>query len=207
MRTPDQTSFLHIFGLLGLWGALFICVHLLHFRFFIVDVVFYAAFFDVFLSAGFLALIYVFFLRKRLKISPQSLVLSGLLGLSCGYIFAITVPTVIDRSLSAYILEKLVQRGGAVQENALNRIFAEEYIPEFRLMDVRLQEALSSGTVVITGGCIRITAKGKRVAGLTQFYRRNFLPKKRRLLGEVTDSLIEPFKSSNANVDYICTAK
>jgi len=207
MRTPDQTSFLHILGLLGLWGILFICVHLIHFRFFVVDVVFYAALFDVFLSAGFLVMMYAFFLRKRLKISRQNLVLSSLLGLSGGYIFAITIPTVIDRSLSAYILEKLVQRGGAVQEDALDQIFTEEYIPEFKLMDVRLQEALSSRTVIIDSNCILITAKGRRVAGITQFYRRNFLPKKRRLMGEVTDVLVNPFKRSGKDVDYLCATK
>lgn len=204
MRDSDQTSFLHIIALLVLWGIMFICIHLIHFRFFIVDVVFYAAFFDVLLSAGLLAVIYALFLRTRLKISWQNLLLSTLLGFSCGYIFAITVPTVIDRSLSAYILEKLVQRGGAVQEGALNQIFVEEYIPEFKLMDVRLQEALSSGTVVIENGCIRITSKGARVAGMTQFYRRNFLPKKRRLMGEVTDDLVNPFSDNGQKVDYLC---
>ncbi len=203
-QNSDQTSYLHIIGLLVLWGAVYICVHLIHFRFFVVDVVFYAALFDVFLSAAMVAVLYMVFLRKRLRISSQNLVLSTLLGLACGYSFAITVPTVIDRSLSAYILEKLVQRGGGVQVEALDDIFVQEYIPEFKLMDVRMQEALSSGTVVIENGCVLITPKGRRVAGMTQFYRHNFLPKKRMLMGEVTDVLVDPFSDTQKSVDYKC---
>ena len=206
-QVTDQSSYFHIIGLLVLWGVLYICVHIVHFRYFVVDVVFYTAFSDVIFSAVVLGVLYFVFLRKRLRISRQNLVLSTLLGLSYGYIFAITVPTVIDRSLSAYILEKLVQRGGGVQTEALEDIFVHEYIPEFKLMDVRMQEALSSGTVVIENGCIQITAKGRRVASITQFYRHNFLPKKRMLMG--TDDLIDPFKDTAKgtpkNANYKCS--
>lgn len=38
------------------------------------------------------------------------------------YGFAISVPTVIDRSLSMYILEKLQQRGGGIQLAAFDTV-------------------------------------------------------------------------------------
>lgn len=204
MKQAETNITLAILIFLSSWGLLFVIFHLIHMRFFVVDVVFYAAFFDVVLSGLVFFGLYGLVLRKKFPLPMPVLVLSSLLALSCGYIFAITVPTVIDRSLSAYLLEKIVQRGGGVKEDALNQIFIEEYIPEYRLMDVRLQEALSSGTVVVENGCIRITKKGRRVAGLTKFYRHNLLPKKRRLLGEVTDSLTKPFAHSTQSVDYIC---
>ncbi|HFE38349.1 MAG TPA: hypothetical protein ENK06_08040 [Gammaproteobacteria bacterium] len=204
MREISKHLTTRILAFLFGWGALFVPLHLIHFRFFVVDVVFYAAFFDV-LASGVLFLgLYLLILKRKIGLPVPVLVLSSLLALSCGYIFAITVPTVIDRSLSAYLLEKIVQRGGSVRENALNQIFVDEYIPEYRLMDVRLQEALSSGTVTLENGCIKITQKGRRVAGMTSFYRHNLLPKKRRLLDEVTDTLTNPLAHSSKNVDYIC---
>ncbi|WP_216074005.1 hypothetical protein, partial [Acinetobacter baumannii] len=63
-----------------------------------------------------------------------------------GYVFAISVPTVIDRSLSFYILEKLQQRGGGIREDAFRQVFTEEYVREHHLVEVRLTEQLQSGT-------------------------------------------------------------
>jgi hypothetical protein len=56
-------------------------------------------------------------LRSRLEFT-----LSLLVSLLVGVNFAISIPTVIDRSLSAYIFEKLAQRGGAIQFGAFPRI-------------------------------------------------------------------------------------
>jgi len=144
------------------------------------------------------------FFRKSFKFSNTNLCLLAISGLSCGYIFAITVPTVIDRSLSAYFLEKIVQRGGGVQQSAMDDIFIQEYIPEYKLVEIRLQEALSSGTIIIENGCVQVTPKGRKVASLTSFYRKNLLPKKRLLLGRVTDDLTDPFRESKDIVDYNC---
>ena len=54
-----------------------------------------------------------------------------------GYAFAISIPTVIDRSLSFYLLEKLQQRGGGIREDAFADVFTQEYLVEHRLVDVR----------------------------------------------------------------------
>jgi hypothetical protein len=66
--------------------------------------------------------------------------------LLAGYALAISVPTVIDRSLSFYILEKLQQRGGGIRYAAFEQVFTQEYLKEHRLVDVRLTEQLESGT-------------------------------------------------------------
>ena len=69
-----------------------------------------------------------------------------------GYAFAITVPTVIDRSLSFYILEKLHQRGGGIKLANFEEVFTKEYVKEHRLVDIRLTEQQESGTLVIQDG-------------------------------------------------------
>ena len=200
-----KSLFLRIILFLVAWGLIYVVVHLLHVKFFIVDVIFYAGLFDLFLSSVIFGIFYMFFLQRRFAFEKDVVVLTSLLGLACGYIFALTVPTVIDRSLSAYMLEKIESRGGGVRFDALEVIFVEEYIPEYRLMDVRMQEALSSGTVVIENDCVVLTGKGRKVAGMTSFYRKNLLPKRRRLLGEVTDVLTDPFANSDQNVSYLCS--
>ena len=121
-----------------------------------------------------------------------------------GYSYAISVPTVLDRSLSFYILEKLEQRGGGIRENAFEQVFIKEYMPEDHLVDVRLTEQLQSGTIVIRDGCVLLTDKGRRLAHFSRFFRTNFLPKHRLLMGSYSDVLTDPFRHSATEVDYRC---
>ena len=121
-----------------------------------------------------------------------------------GYAFAISVPTVIDRSLSFYLLEKLQQRGGGIRQDRFQDVFVKEYMIEHRLVDVRLTEQLQSGTIEIHDGCVRLTARGERLAGFSRWFRANLLPRHRLLMGEYTDDLTNPFRNSAATVDYTC---
>ncbi len=121
-----------------------------------------------------------------------------------GFIFAISVPTVIDRSLSIYILEKIQQRGGGIQLENFEEVFTKEYTKEHRLMDVRLTEQLESGTIEIENGCIKLTTRGNIIATFSRFFRENFLPKQRLLMGNYSDVLTDPFRSSEKDSDYKC---
>jgi hypothetical protein len=171
-------------------------------RYFAVDVVFYAAIGDAFIAlviTGLLLLLPGF--RALSRLEKTLLCIIWLLG---GYSFAISVPTVVDRSLSFYILEKLEQRGGGIRQDAFQDVFTKEYMVEHRLVDVRLTEQESSGTVQIVNGCVRLTDKGERIAALSRFYRKNLLPKRRLLLGVYSDDLTDPFRHSLQNVDYRC---
>jgi hypothetical protein len=79
---------------------------------------------------------------------------------------------------------------------------------EHRLVDVRLTEQLSSGTIVIENGCVKLTEKGDDLAKLSRFFRQNFLPKERLLMGEYSSDLTNPFGhgavDANKTFDYIC---
>ena len=178
-------------------------VYYLHMRHFRVDVVLYASMFD-----AVIALVLVFgglYLLKWFhdfsRLERLQLAVIWLLG---GYVFAISVPTVIDRSLSFYLLEKLQQRGGGIREDAFGQVFTDEYMREHHLVEVRLTEQLQSGTVEIHDGCVRLTARGARLASFSRFYRQNLLPTHRLLMGRYTDALTDPFRDSHMPVDYRC---
>ncbi len=183
-------------------------VYLVHVRWFTVDVILYAAVADALIAV---AITLVAALAAR-ALAPRLLPLGGfeigllaLIWLLGGWAFAITGPTVLDRSLSIYILEKLHQRGGGIREDAIARVFVEEYLPEFRLVDVRLTEQLRSGTIEIRDGCVRLTPRGERVVAVTDVLRRNFLARNRLLAGVYTDALVDPFARSRAGVmGYEC---
>lgn len=88
------------------------------------------------------------------------------------------------------------QRGGGILEDQIGEVFISEYMPENRLVDVRLTEQLRSGTIEIKDGCVELTSKGESIASVSRFMRAHFLPRKRLLMGEYTDVLNHPFENS-----------
>lgn len=182
---------------------LLLLTYYLHITFFKVDVVFYSAIFDVFLTSLIVALALVglaYFSLFNLFEKTQLIVIWVL----AGYVLAISVPTVIDRSLSFYILEKLQQHGGAIWQTKFEEVFTKGYAKEHRLVDVRLTEQLESGTITIEKGCVKLTDRGERLANFSQFFRKYFLPKQRLLMGKYSDDLADPFRNSVKAADYEC---
>jgi hypothetical protein len=187
----------------AIFVLILLLIYWIHINYFKVDVVFYAAIFDGILAAivtGALLWAWPFF--KSLCNFEKSLLI--LIWLMVGYGLAISAPTVIDRSLSFYILEKIQQRGGGIQQDAFERIFTQEYMKEHRLVDVRLTEQVQSGTIFIKNGCVMLTPKGETIAGFSRNFRQHWLPKQRLLLGQYSDALIDPFKDSLKVEDYVC---
>ena len=121
-----------------------------------------------------------------------------------GYAFAVSVPTVLDRSLSFYLLEKLQQRGGGIKQEDFGKVFREEYMLEHRLIDIRLTEQLASGTIEIKEGCVSLTIRGESFARFSRYFRKNWLPKNRLIAGEYTDELTDPFRESIEIYHYQC---
>lgn len=183
--------------------AILSVVWLLIINFFKVDVVFYSAIWAAVIAVMVQAAL-VFttpLLRELSSVEKFQQLISCVL---LGYIMAISVPTVIDRSLSFYILEKLQQRGGGIQLAKFNYIFTTEYMREHRLVDIRLTEQTESGTIVIDADCVKLTPKGDNIASFGRFFRQHLLPKQRLLMGEYTAQLTNPFQRSDASPDYLC---
>ncbi len=181
-------------------------VYYVHVNYFKVDVVLYAAIADGVLAsfiAG-VALVWLKLFRPLGSFEKFQLIVIWLLA---GYALAISVPTVIDRSLSFYILEKIQQRGGGIRQDSFEQVFTQEYVREYRLVDIRLTEQLESGTIVIENGCVLLTPKGASIAGFSRNFRQHWLPKKRLLMGQYSDVLTDPFRTSASIDQYSCKRK
>ena len=196
-------KYLKLLGATALFGLLLLVVYVIHVRYVPVNVVFYSAILDDVLATGLtlLLLAALGWLRSFSRFEIAQMVCIWLL---LGYSFAISVPTVIDRSLSFYILEKLQQRGGGIKLDAFDQVFTQEYVKEHRLVDVRLTEQQQSGTIVIRNGCVLLTDWGQTIATTSRYFRNHFLPKQRLLMGEYSDDLTDPFRNSVKRVDYQC---
>jgi hypothetical protein len=183
--------------------ALLLATYVIHSLYFKVNVVFYAAILDGVIAAALCAALLITVPWFKPLDTAEKLLLV-VIWLLLGYSFAISVPTVLDRSLSFYILEKLDQRGGGIREDAFPDVFVKEYMPEDHLVAVRLTEQLQSGTIVIHDGCVLLTDKGRLLAHFSRYFRNNLLPKHRLLMGQYSDVLTDPFRNSTTDVHYQC---
>lgn len=184
--------------------VLFFVVNYIHFQFIPVHVILFACLVD---GAIAIAIVWgaYFLLRSRdVELAPTEIVLTVLTSALAIAVYSVMGPTVIDRSLSIYIVEKVYQRGGRVAEAAMPAIFIEEYMPEYRLVDVRLTEQLTSGTLRLENGCLYLTDRGRAIVRFTSFYRKHFLPRRRILMGEETAQLTDPFRDQPQRVDVTC---
>lgn len=196
-------KYLKFFTLIFVFAIALMAIYVIHSRFFKVDVVFYSAIADGVLAALVTLIVAstikwfgIFSIFEKLQIFLICLLL--------GYAFAISVPTVIDRSLSMYILEKLQQRHGGIQLAAFDVVFKEEYMKEHRLVDIRLTEQQQSGTIVIENGCVKLTDWGQFVAKTTTWIRQNLLPKNRLIGDTYSSDLTSPMRNSTERTDYLC---
>ncbi|KCZ85729.1 hypothetical protein HAD_08590 [Hyphomonas adhaerens MHS-3] len=188
----------------GAFGLVFLIVNYIHFQNIQVSVILYACIWDA-LIAGLLVLgPYGWFRLRKGPLLSTEFGLVGIASFILIMLYAVMGPTVIDRSLSIYIVQKIDQRGGRVAEAKMPEIFVKEYMPEFRLVDVRMTEQVTSGTVNIENGCVILTPKGKRLSRFANWYRKTLLPRKRVLMGEVSDQLTDPFAGKAAVVDTTC---
>lgn len=187
----------------AVYTLLLLVIYVLHVRYVSVNVVFYSAILDAVL-ATILAVTLIATIRWFKGFTRFETLQLCCIWLLLGYSFAISVPTVIDRSLSFYILEKLQQRGGGIKLDAFDQVFTQEYVTEHRLVDVRLTEQQQSGTVEIKDGCVKLTAWGQTIASSSRYFRAHFLPKQRLLMGKYSDDLTDPFRNSVERMDYRC---
>lgn len=178
-------------------------VYALHVRYGKVNVVLYSAILDAGIAAALVG-VGIFLFKTFAEFNRFEKVQLICLWMLGGYAFAISIPTVIDRSLSFYILEKIQQRGGGIRADHLHDVLAKEYMIEHRLVDVRLTEQLQSGTIEISERCVRLTDRGHNLARFSRFFRGNLLPKQRLLMGEYSDDLTDPFRNSTSEVNYRC---
>lgn len=186
-----------------LFGLMLLCIYFAHVKYVKVGVVFYSALIDAILAAG-LSLIVGYFIKWFRVFTLFETFQLLCIWLLLGYSFAISVPTVLDRSLSFYILEKLQQRGGGIKLADFDQVFTQEYVKEHRLLDVRLTEQQQSGTISIKDGCVKLTPWGHTLAASSRYFRMHFLPKQRLLMGTYSDDLTDPFRNSIDKVDYLC---
>ena len=203
-----QNKFILLTLSILLYLAIFLSIYLVHINFFAVQVILYSALLDSLIALIVFAAL-AFSLKHRFDLDFfESIVIMLLLSL-IGYSLSLSLPTVIDRSLSFYFLEKIEQHNGSIEKASMRDIFINDYIDEYKLVEIRITEQLESGTIQLDGSCITLTKRGYLIAKFSNFFRKNLLANRRLILDDYSNHLTNPLGNSSVNKEYLCqnTAK
>ena len=163
MEQTSATKSAKLVCVIGGVGVVFFLINLLHFHFLRVEVLMYAAFLDILIAGALVAIAIA--LTGWLRLASIDVLFAIVIGALITALYVILVPTLIDRSLSVYMLEKTHQRGGGIRKDAFLDIWRGEYLMEYRVVDTRLTEQIASGTLVLRDGCVLLTPRGSARTG------------------------------------------
>tara|TARA_B100000768_G_C11221165_1_gene350591 strand:+ start:49 stop:672 length:624 start_codon:yes stop_codon:yes gene_type:complete len=203
-----QSKFTLLVLSIFLYLAIFIAIYLVHINFFEVQVILYSALLDSSIALIIFGAISLS-LKNKLNLNFFESVLIILLLSLIGYSLSLSLPTVIDRSLSFYFLEKIDQHDGSIEKASMRDIFINDYIDEYKLVEIRITEQLESGTIRLDGSCVSLTKRGYLISKFSNFFRKNLLANNRLILDEYSNQLTDPLGNSSVNKEYLCqnTAK
>lgn len=142
---------------------------------------FFAALSDVCISIFFIALL-LFFIDKKSILSKFEKLLLIIIFSLLGYVLSMSIPALIDRSLSFYMLEKLQQSHVGIDRKKFDELFIKDFVKQYNMIDVRLTEQLTSGTIFIENDCVKLTIKGQMIAEFSNNFRRHWLPAERLII-------------------------
>ena len=146
-------KFIHYFLSCLLILVIFAVVHIVHFRILKPEVVLKACIIDIVISCFVGSLLYLMLLKNDVFVIFSALV-TMTLGLA---IYAILVPTMVDRSLSVYMLVYLDESvDGSLTKDQLKNMLINETI-----LEKRIAEHERAGAISVDGEKITLTKKGR----------------------------------------------
>ena len=108
---------------------------------------------------------------RRASFQPVTQLVWLGLTLSIGMLYLLLIPTVLDRSLSVYMLSQL-QHETPVNSDALASTVQANYFDDYNVITTRLIEQSVSGNIQVDGDHVLITPRGEGIVTLTENYRK-----------------------------------
>ena len=154
-------------GITVILSLVFLLVYILVFtlerQIFARDIIFYDALLCLGLTTATLVMLWLAgaFARLSGAAGAGRIPLAIVLFLSLGYAFAITVPALIDRSISFFMITQVVESGdeGVTREDLEER-FIQQYVLDYGAIPRRLQEQLRTGNFEPRGDRYIATDRG-----------------------------------------------
>ena len=158
-----------VVGLALVFFAIFLAVFVIDRQLFAREIIFYNALVCLFLVTAVLAAIWAAAALSGRSDRRGHVPIAIVLALFIGYSFAITVPALIDRSISFFMLAKAAEAGeDGVTVRSLEQDFYDEFLLANGAIPRRLEEQVVSGNLARDGDTYRLIPRGRSVYDLHQ---------------------------------------
>ncbi|MFS8158651.1 MAG: hypothetical protein ACMG6E_00290 [Candidatus Roizmanbacteria bacterium] len=138
------------------------------------DILFYRGI-DILFVLAVMSLIWIAYLFYKRDIYVQSYIAALCISASLWFSFFVLVPVTVDRSISTYLLETLVQSRSCISHDGLEDKFIKEYVKDHDAIKKRISEQVATGTITLSSkSCIQITPKGIRLEAFFRFFKNYF---------------------------------
>lgn len=131
------------------------------------------------------------------QFTQRSLLNAALAASTLVYAFHITVPTIIDRSISLYILSRMDGKSSGVNVGELQESFLNGYVSKNNAVCRRLDEQIVSGNIRFENGKYFITDNGERVINILRVVARLVHRSEYYVTESMSDSLLYKYKIEN----------
>jgi hypothetical protein len=126
---------------------------------------------------------------RRWSVRPVVLVPALATFVLTGYAFVITIPSLLDRSISHFLIGTLAEVGPEGADlDAIQRVFVERYVEGTTAIEKRLHEQVVSGNIAQDGRHYRVTPRGLSVYRTTLLLARLF---------NITDHYLSPLRRTS----------
>ena len=160
--------------------SVFICIYIIKRKLWPGDIVFYEGLrivvYVLFLYIGIAILRHIRVRRKRAKTNFVASFLTFKVLLPAlftyvllGYSFVITGPSLLDRSISTYVISAVAHSAGeGVDLGTLHTLFIQGYIEGTKTVERRLNEQIITGNIIHNNGSYFITDRGRFTTRMNQ---------------------------------------
>lgn len=155
---------------------LFLIINITHFKMLGAKVILYTCIIDAILACVIQTIVMFFICKNDSKMVIALTAWSTFLIIM---LYSILVPTLVDRSLSIYVLRTVSRAEGSVKLADFDGLLQKGYFREMDVTNQRIIEQTASGTIIIKGEDIQLTRKGRLIISLAGIIERYFLPNDR----------------------------
>lgn len=134
----------------------FIILHILHFRIFLPEIILKAAILDSIIAPLIPSIAAVYLIRNYYFIIFSSYLIITL----CAILYSVLIPTMVDRSISVYMLIYLEE----AQNNEINFDELRKKLQSNSILNQRFNEHNLEGTIEFKDDNVKLTKKGSMVA-------------------------------------------
>ncbi len=149
------------------------------FIFFFPKVILYSLLFDTIIALLVLTVCLIFINRKYYFSDNILITIFFLLTITQSLIiYSLLIPTVVDRSLSIYLLKHLDKNKGSLTMSELTKIAKDDYFKDMNVLETRINEQLATGSIEVVNNEVVLTDKGKNLIYIFSFIKSFLLPRK-----------------------------